>query len=460
MVDIAKLAKGDKIIDSLGNRYLVIGIDPKYKAWLKVREVYDGGIHAKYESGLYIPTTNFDTYNKVYEWTKWRNHICPDGKTAKYKTNRRDIKFKRDGVEVSASCHEEDVFNLEHGLELCWNRWNEKMKSNANNVMDTGKSAIVKPKKINVNDLRGQQFGNYVAVSITGKDKSRHNIWMCVCPTCGDVIYATAYDLMHGRKKVSCKCDKSGNTSSSTNTNSTVATSGYIQTMDDKDGIATSNTAVAITTTNWYDDGSTTTTYSEYKDNTITSDEVDNTIDKNKVNINISYSDEVKQDIQNYMNLIFTQHHPLVFSRETKADLLSFPVYYRIAHCIPADLTFYGETAKRINKMYNLEHIFKINDYYGWVEAGDAISEANVYTLLPNKAKFTKVDMSTLRECLKMLADYCVIDGVQHLAMPRICTGGNKLPWVEVKQAIIDVFTEVYNNRDEAYPIYIDFCYK
>ena len=436
MVDIAKLAKGDKIIDSLGNRYLVIGIDPQYKAWLKVREVYDGGIHAKYESGLYIPTTNFDTYNKVYEWTKWRNHICPDGKTAKYKTNRRDIKFKRDGVEVSASCHEEDVFNLEHGLELCWNRWNEKMKSNANNVMDTGKSAIVKPKKINVNDLRGQQFGNYVAVSITGKDKSRHNIWMCVCPTCGDVIYATAYDLMHGRKKVSCKCDKSDNTSSSTNTTSTVATSGYIQTMDDEDGIATSNT------TTWYDDGSTTTTYSNITEDDITEDDI-----KESTKKEFTYT-------------FYKTHHPLVFSREIKVDLLNLPVYYRIAHCIPADLTFHGETAKRINKMYNLEHIFKINDYYGWVEAGDTISEANVYTLLPNKAKFTKVDMSTLRECLKMLADYCVIDGVQHLAMPRICTGGNKLPWVEVKQAIIDVFTEVYNNRDEAYPIYIDFCCK
>ena len=199
MVDVNKLAKGDKIINDLGEKYIVTDLT-SLPTWLIVREIYPDGTQEFYQKTLYVPKTNMEKFDKVYEWSDWRKYTCPDGEVAQYRTNRRYITFKRDDVSVDCTCHCDDVFNLEYGLGLCWERWKEKTNNSKVESRDNMGTSVVAPKKINVNKLENQQFGDYIAVKITGKDKSRHNIWMCVCPNCGDIIYATAYDLMHGRK--------------------------------------------------------------------------------------------------------------------------------------------------------------------------------------------------------------------------------------------------------------------
>ena len=448
MLDVNKLAKGDRIIYTDGEvkrKYLVTDLSYLPK-WVYVRGIYEDGSQDNFQYAWYVDRMETDKMEKVYEWCDWRKYTCPDGGIAKYKTNRRDIVFKRDGIEVSTSCHDDDIFNLNYGLGLCWDRWNDSQNISA----DSTSSAKVAPKKINMNELQGQKFGDYVAIEIAGKDKSRHNIWKCTCPNCGDVIYATAYDLMHGRKNTvcnKCKDKKLKEQEASQISTKDYEFVGYLQTVDENESLDKAD-AIAMTSTTWYDDGSIITTCSDFT-NGATTTKVTNTA--------IGKEDPEFVAVGDYINY-----------REVKKDLLDYPVYYKIAHCIPADLTFYGDTANRINTLFNLSHIFKDNGYEDICEAGEVIFEGNVFTLLPNRAKFTPVEDKDLEYCLNDLAFLCVRERIKYLAMPRICCGRNKKDWDTVKTMILDAFNNAYTkasestntNNEEPEEIYIDFCYQ
>ena len=448
MLDVNKLAKGDKIIfteDGVKRKYLVTDLSYLPK-WVYVRGIHEDGSQDSFQYAWYVDRMETDKMEKVYEWCDWRKYTCPDGGIAKYKTNRRDIVFKRDGIEVSTSCHDDDIFNLNYGLGLCWDRWNNSQNASASSTSSTR----ITPKKINVNKLEGEKFGDYVAIQITGKDKSRHNIWKCACPICGNTIYATAYDLMHKRKKTVCnKCKekKEKELESSQTSTKDYEFVGYLQTVDENESLDKTD-AIAMTSTTWYSDGSIITTCSDFTDDTTTT-KVTNTA--------IGKEDPEFVAVGDYINY-----------REVKKDLLDYPVYYKIAHCIPADLTFYGDTANRINTLFNLSHIFKVNGYEDICEAGEVIFDGNVFTLLPNKAKFTSVEDKDLENCLNDLAFLCVREKIKYLAMPRICCGRNKKDWNTVKTMILDAFNNAYTkasesantNDEEPEEIYIDFCYQ
>lgn len=450
MLDVNKLAKGDRIIytdDEVKRKYLVTDLSYLPK-WVYVREIYEDGSQDNFQYAWYVDRMETDKMEKAYDWCDWRKYTCPDGGIAKYKTNRRDIIFKRDGIEVSTSCHDDDIFDLTYGLGLCWDRWNNSQDASASSTSN----ARITPKKINVNKLEGEKFGDYVAIEIAGKDKSRHNIWKCACPICGDTIYATAYDLMHKRKNTVCnKCkEKKEKELESSQTSTDVKNYefvGYLQTVDENECCDKAD-AIAMTSTTWYSDGSIITTCSDFTDDTTTT-KVTNTA--------ISKEDPEFVAVGDYINY-----------REVKKDLLDYPVYYKIAHCIPADLTFYGDTANRINTLFNLSHIFKANGYEDICKAGEVIFEENVFTLLPNKKKFTPVEDKDLEYCLNGLAYLCAREKIKYLAMPRICCGGNKKDWNTVKTMILDAFNNAYTkvsesantNNEEPEEIYIDFCYQ
>lgn len=448
MLDVNKLAKGDRIIYTDGEvkrKYLVTDLSYLPK-WVYVRGIYEDGSQDNFQYAWYVDRMETDKMEKAYDWCDWRKYTCPDGGIAKYKTNRRDIIFKRDSIEVSTSCHDDDIFDLTYGLGLCWDRWNNSQDASASSTS----SARITPKKINVNKLEGEKFGDYVAIEIAGKDKSRHNIWKCACPICGDTIYATAYDLMHKRKNTVCnKCKekKEKELESSQTSTKDYEFVGYLQAVNENESLDEAD-AIAMTSTTWYSDGSIITTCSDFTDDTTTTKVTNTAIAKD-------YPDFVT--LGDYINY-----------REIKKDLLDYPVYYKIAHCIPADLTFYGDTAKRIDKLFNLSYIFKANGYEDSCDVGEVIFESNVFTLLPNKKKFAPVENKDLEYCLNDLAFLCARERIKYLAMPRICCGSNKKDWNTVKTMILEAFNDVYTkasetaNTSEELPeeIYIDFCYQ
>ena len=92
MLDVNKLAKGDKIIfteDGVKRKYLVTDLSYLPK-WVYVRGIHEDGSQDSFQYAWYVDRMETDKMEKVYEWCDWRKYTCPDGGIAKYKTNRRE----------------------------------------------------------------------------------------------------------------------------------------------------------------------------------------------------------------------------------------------------------------------------------------------------------------------------------------------------------------------------------
>ena len=53
-------------------------------------------------------------------------------------------------------------------------------------------------------DITGQKFGRLIALKLVGKNKSRTNLWLCICD-CGKETDVPATSLRNGHTK-SCGC--------------------------------------------------------------------------------------------------------------------------------------------------------------------------------------------------------------------------------------------------------------
>ena len=137
--------------------------------------------------------------------------------------------------------------------------------------------------------------------------------------------------------------------------------------------------------------------------------------------------------------------------QETTDDLLSVPVYYYIAHCIPADLTFGGETAKRIDALMGIRASLQEICYLDPVYIGDCILVRNVYSLIASPKKYTHADINDLIDCIYNLAEDCIMNDVKYLAMPHIGCGHNRLDWNKIKPVIIEAFDVTWNRLKEDY---------
>ena len=172
------------------------------------------------------------------------------------------------------------------------------------------------------------------------------------------------------------------------------------------------------------------------------------------------YEDEKENDNKN----LNYSNSSIVLYEEKQVDLLSVPVYYHIAHCIPADLSFWGETANKIDLLYNMKQQILEYEWYA-VKKGTAFLVDNVYNLIVTNKKFERPTLEDLKVCVLDMAKDCILGNVKYLAMPHIGCGHNKLNWEDVKPMILDCFEEAYNklkheyiNIDENYFINILFC--
>ena len=155
---------------------------------------------------------------------------------------------------------------------------------------------------------------------------------------------------------------------------------------------------------------------------------------------------------------------------DVNRDLFESPVYYHIAHCIPADCTFWGETATIVDQLWNMKEKIFHNNYLELV-VGDVIWIENVFNLITTERKHLRPTIDDLRNCVENLATYCFENQISHLAMPRIGCGHNGLKWEDVRPMIVDTFNSVYKNKMENYNIEDDdvinnyridiiFCYR
>ena len=133
---------------------------------------------------------------------------------------------------------------------------------------------------------------------------------------------------------------------------------------------------------------------------------------------------------------------------EMKKDLFTVSSDYMLAHCISADFVLGAGIAVAFNKFFNMK--WKLNSFYpNYMEAynnqnigGDCILIDRVFNLITKERCYHKPTLDTMKTALMRMKEICLEKGFKKIAMPKIGCGLDKLQWEDVKQAIIDTFSD------------------
>lgn len=159
-----------------------------------------------------------------------------------------------------------------------------------------------------------------------------------------------------------------------------------------------------------------------------------------------------------------TSYENPVEYEEVNKDLFDLPPYYNICYGIPADLSLGSDTARKLDSYYHIvdKAFYKSNERC----AGEAIWIRNLFLLMISNKKYEPITMTNLKHCIEDLAQYCVNEELSYLAMPFIGCGKGRLNWEEVREMILEVFTEAIEDAKEFgdvskdYKVHITFCYQ
>lgn len=266
-----------------------------------------------------------------------------------------------------------------------------------------------------IKDITGNIYGDFKVNKIAWRNNSRHIVWECICKNCGNKIYATSYDLKNSRKNTTCTCKAKEKLRNKINSVTPIKDEDFIEPISVSKGqekeVFTISLKPIVTEKN------------------------------NEENVK-DFSDKV----------YCSKNLKLIYE---KKNLLTVPVYYSIAHCIPADLSFYGVVAQKINQYYNMER--KLKKEYSDCDIGDALWMDNVFNLILTKKSKEKATLNIMEKCIENLADFCYTYDVNYLAIPRLGSGKFGLNWEEVEKIIINKFEQIYNNSLKTMEIKI--CY-
>ena len=128
-----------------------------------------------------------------------------------------------------------------------------------------------------------------------------------------------------------------------------------------------------------------------------------------------------------------------------KRDLFSVPHGWYLAHCISADCAMGAGIAKEFSARYSgMRKYLKQNGVdisCPFSNVGTAAVYANVINLITKEKYNHKPTYESLRNSLRYVADWIIPKyGIDHIAMPKIGCGLDKLEWERVLEIINEVF--------------------
>lgn len=144
---------------------------------------------------------------------------------------------------------------------------------------------------------------------------------------------------------------------------------------------------------------------------------------------------------------------------EIRGNLFSAPRGCYLCHCISADFALGKGIAKTFNELYNVKANLRLwyhnksvdywdslgNDYKGYI-----LVTQNVINLVTKRNYWNKPTYKSMRNALSHLRNYCDVNGVHYIAMPRIGCGLDKLDWAKVSSMI----KEIFKGSDVAIAVY------
>ena len=132
---------------------------------------------------------------------------------------------------------------------------------------------------------------------------------------------------------------------------------------------------------------------------------------------------------------------------EIQKDLFEVPDNYYLAHCINGNYTLGAGIAKifrdkmSMQDRLHLEYPVKDGEQDKYI--GKALLIGNVFNLVTKAYHYNKPTYESLYSALEDMRDQCKSLGVQHLAMPKIGCGLDRLSWYRVSEMIKEVFIDL-----------------
>lgn len=124
-------------------------------------------------------------------------------------------------------------------------------------------------------------------------------------------------------------------------------------------------------------------------------------------------------------------------------DLLDVPQGYYLAHCITAQDRFGGAVARQIDSVFNAYD--KIHNLYSELEVGKVAVCDNVFNLVTKESRYDRVTLDTFEKAVEDMANYCFVNLIKKVAMPKIGCGADRLDW---ETEVLPIIKKAFGSAD------------
>lgn len=133
--------------------------------------------------------------------------------------------------------------------------------------------------------------------------------------------------------------------------------------------------------------------------------------------------------------------------QEKNMDLFDLPHGYAFAHCVSADFAMGAGIAAEFEEYYHMRDWLRSSyreetDPEGLPPVG-VYPYLNVYNLVTKRRYYNKPTYADLRTALQELHDFCAVEDINRLGMPRIGCGLDRLDWDVVRPMIEEIFEDL-----------------
>lgn len=288
----------------------------------------------------------------------------------------------------------------------------------------------------------GEVFGDYIMDRYVGLGHSGHKLYAFKCQKCGHEVITSPYEMIKGR--ISNKCKHCASSTPKKINSTSVKPNNNTHTV--KITVLDNSNKVKQTADN------------------DTSSDVESDVDVDTTTHTPRLTEdgyEILEEAQISSNI----SSDITF-RVVKRDIKTIPFYYHIAHVIPKSLRLRGGTISRfINEHTNME--YQLQELYeelpDVVRSGDVLKVANIFNLILGhrdiRYGYVRPSLVEIEDAVETLANYCVLEKIRYLAMPKICCGHNGYNWDnDIKHIVFEKFQDAYVNTEDILPITITVC--
>ena len=128
-------------------------------------------------------------------------------------------------------------------------------------------------------------------------------------------------------------------------------------------------------------------------------------------------------------------------------DLFEAPQGFYLAHCISGDFSLGAGIAKTFDDVYNMRYKlhrdYPITNAKGYGYVGRALLVDNVFNLVTKARHYHKPTYDCIQDTLEDMKIQLINKDITKLAMPKIASGLDRVPWCDVQDMIEEVFEDM-----------------